>query len=59
MKTTIEILDDAMAVLAVLIRTHGRHGIAYLPIFERLERERAALVNLDDRLDQAIARRNL
>ena len=53
---TIDEIDDALAKVALLMRAQGEHGLAYLPIFERLEREREAMVNLDARIDQAIAR---
>jgi len=52
----IDEIDAALAKLALLMRAQGEHGLAYLPIFERLERERDALVDLDDRLDRALAR---
>lgn len=53
---TIDEIDDALAKVALLMRAQGEHGLAYLPIFERLERERDTMANLDDRLDRALAR---
>lgn len=53
---SVEQIDEAMADLARLMRAQGEHGLAALPIFERLERERARLVDVDDRLDAALAR---
>ncbi len=53
---TIDELDEALAKLALLMRAQGEHGLAYLPIFERLERERETMASLDDRLDRALAR---
>ncbi|ESZ06409.1 hypothetical protein [Mesorhizobium sp. L48C026A00] len=53
---TIERIDDALATLALLMRAQGEHGLAYLPIFERLEREREQMASLDDRLARAVAR---
>lgn len=52
---TVERIDSALAILATVIRSHPR-GRAALPIFERLERERASLASIDDRLDAALAR---
>lgn len=49
-------IDAALATLAIAIRAHGDHGLAYLPVFERLEREREALASIDDRLERALAR---
>jgi hypothetical protein len=50
-------IDEALATLAIAIRAHGEHGIRVgMPFFERLERERAMLVSIDERLDRAIAR---
>lgn len=54
--TTLKEIDQALAKLALLMRAQGEHGLAYLPIFERLEREREAMASLDARLDRAIAR---
>lgn len=53
---TVDQLDEALAKLALLMRAQGDHGLAYLPIFERLERERETMASLDDRLDRALAR---
>lgn len=53
---TIDDIDDALAKLALLMRAQGEHGLVYLPIFERLERERETMASLDDRLDRALAR---
>jgi hypothetical protein len=53
---TLSDVDAALAKLALWMRAQGEHGLAVLPIFERLEREREALASLDDRLDRAIAR---
>jgi len=53
---TIDDLDDMLATLAAWMRAQGPHGMAALPIFERLEREREAMANIDDRLDRALAR---
>lgn len=53
---TIDEVDDALGKLALLMRAQGEHGLAYLPIFERLERERETMASLDDRLDRALAR---
>jgi len=53
---TIDEIDAALAKVALLMRAQGEHGLAYLPIFERLERERETMANLDDRLDRALAR---
>lgn len=53
---TLDEVDEALASLALLMRAQGEHGLAYLPIFERLEREREAMANLDDRLERALAR---
>lgn len=53
---SLTVLDDALAMLALWMRAQGDHGLAALPIFERLDRERESLAGLDDRLDRAIAR---
>ncbi|MCA0275834.1 MAG: hypothetical protein LCH86_07515 [Proteobacteria bacterium] len=53
---TLDEVDEALASLAMLMRAQGEHGLAYLPIFERLEREREAMANLDDRLERAMRR---
>jgi hypothetical protein len=53
---TLQEVDEALATLAAWMRAQGPHGMAALPIFERLEREREAMANLDDRLDRALAR---
>ncbi|QKV20275.1 hypothetical protein [Oricola thermophila] len=55
---TIEEIDEALADLAALMRAHGEQGMEYLPIFERLERERERLVDVDARIDAALARRS-
>jgi hypothetical protein len=56
MPITLGELDAALAKLALWMRAQGTHGLAALPIFERLEREREVLASLDVRLDLAIAR---
>jgi hypothetical protein len=53
---TLEEVENALAIVAHVMRRRGAHGLAALPIFERLEREREAMANLDDRLDRALAR---
>ncbi len=55
-------IEKGMADLAMIIQHYGDHGLVFLPIFERLERERerklAQINTLPARLDQAIARCN-
>lgn len=53
---TIEQIDDALAKVALLMQWPGGYGLAYLPIFERLEREREQMSGLDGRLARAVAR---
>ncbi|RWK41124.1 hypothetical protein [Mesorhizobium sp.] len=55
-KYTIEQIDVALAKVALLMQAQGEHGLAYLPIFERLEREREQMASLDGRLARAAAR---
>ncbi|WP_033839192.1 hypothetical protein [Mesorhizobium loti] len=55
-KITIEQIDDALGTLARLMQAQGEHGLAYLPIFERLEREREQMASLNGRLARAVAR---
>lgn len=52
-RITLEDIDRALAAVAQIIRLHG---LVYLPIFERLEREREMRVDLEDRLTAAIER---
>jgi len=52
---TLERLDLALAIIAEAIETHPG-GEVYWPLFERLEREREALVARADRLAVARAR---
>ncbi|GKX33734.1 MAG: hypothetical protein MnENMB40S_13520 [Rhizobiaceae bacterium MnEN-MB40S] len=52
---TLERLDLALAIIAEAIETHSG-GEVYWPLFERLERERKALVSRADRLAAARAR---
>lgn len=52
---TLERLDLAMAIIAEAIETHPG-GEVYWPLFERLERERKALVSRAERLAVARAR---
>ncbi len=52
---TLERLDAALAALAKTIETHPG-GVAYWPIFERLEREREDLISRTERLASARAR---
>ncbi|TPK53809.1 MULTISPECIES: hypothetical protein [unclassified Mesorhizobium] len=53
---TLEQIDHALRTVALLMQAQGEHGLAYLPIFERLEREREQMSSLDNRLAMAIAR---
>ena len=57
-RATLADIEEAMADLARLMKRHGDHGMAALPIFERLERERDRRIDIDTRLDAAIARRH-
>lgn len=52
---TLERIDAALAVLAENIETHPG-GDIYWPLFERLEREREALISRSGRLAAARAR---
>lgn len=56
MSASLEDIEEGMANLAWLMRLHGKHGLGALPVFERLEREREKLLNVDQRLDAAMAR---
>lgn len=49
---TLAEVNHALCVVADVIRMHGT---AYLPIFERLERERDRLQGEQARLDRAVA----
>jgi len=53
---TLEAIEQGLADLARLIRVQGAHGLVALPVFERLEREREKLLDIEDRLDRAMAR---
>lgn len=53
---TLAAIEQGLADLARLMRAQGAHGLVALPVFERLEREREKLLDIDDRLDRAIAR---
>jgi hypothetical protein len=53
---TLADVEEALAGLGAIIRAEGARGLEYLPIFERLERERENLATLDARIDLAISR---
>ncbi|WP_149904308.1 hypothetical protein [Mesorhizobium sp. SARCC-RB16n] len=55
-KIILEQIDDALATVALLTQAQVEHGLAYLPIFERLERGREQMSSLNDRLVRAVAR---
>lgn len=54
---TLEDIEDALATVAAVIQANGAQGMVYMPIFERLERERERFASIDDRLAAAMARR--
>ena len=48
--------DEGLAGLAYIIRSLGDEGAQFMPIFNRLDREREQLLESPARLDKAMAR---
>lgn len=53
---TIDMIDEALAVLALIIKIRGEKGRVFVPLFERLEAEREKYSSIDERLERALVR---